>query len=161
MIRKLSTRQRRFKVEHKLSPIETLLYINEGYRSKPYRCTANKLTIGIGYNLDDNNFPESAAVELLRYTLSGIHYHLRETYDFYNTAPENIKIAMQDLVFNLGASRFAKFKNTIKHLELQEYDLASKELLDSKYAKQLKNRSKLISEIIKNKKPLNQILKGL
>ena len=29
------------------------LKIDEGFRGKPYRCTAGKLTIGFGRNLDD------------------------------------------------------------------------------------------------------------
>ena len=38
--------------------IEKRLYIHEGFRSKPYRCTANKLTIGIGRNIEDRPFTE-------------------------------------------------------------------------------------------------------
>ena len=29
------------------------LCFNEGFRQSPYRCTAGKLTIGVGRNLDD------------------------------------------------------------------------------------------------------------
>lgn len=38
---------------------------DEGLKLKPYRCTSNKLTIGIGRNLDDNGITEAEARYLL------------------------------------------------------------------------------------------------
>lgn len=41
-----------------VSEIKQRLYVHEGFRSKPYRCTTNKLTIGIGRNIEDRPFTE-------------------------------------------------------------------------------------------------------
>jgi GH24 family phage-related lysozyme (muramidase) len=41
-----------------LDEIKQRLAVHEGFRSKPYRCTANKLTIGIGRNIEDRPFTE-------------------------------------------------------------------------------------------------------
>ena len=41
----------------------------EGLRLKPYLCPAGKLTIGYGYNLEDNGITEEIAVLLLDKTL--------------------------------------------------------------------------------------------
>ncbi|MBF0177920.1 MAG: DUF1804 family protein [Magnetococcales bacterium] len=38
---------------------------HEGMRLKPYRCTAGKLTIGVGRNLDDRSITKSEAYVLL------------------------------------------------------------------------------------------------
>jgi lysozyme len=41
--------------------IKAQLVRHEGLRIKPYRCTAGKLTIGIGRNLDDCGISQSEA----------------------------------------------------------------------------------------------------
>ena len=41
------------------------LVIDEGLRLKPYRCSAGKLTIGVGRNLDDRGITSSEAMMLL------------------------------------------------------------------------------------------------
>ena len=44
-----------------MKTIKDMIRTNEGYRQFPYRCTADKLTIGIGRNLDDKGIsPEEA-----------------------------------------------------------------------------------------------------
>ena len=47
---------------------EKYIAAEEGYRQFPYRCTAGKLTIGYGFNLDDTGLsePESAAILHMR-----------------------------------------------------------------------------------------------
>lgn len=37
-----------------MTKLEKDLIRDEGLRLKPYRCTADKLTIGVGRNLEDN-----------------------------------------------------------------------------------------------------------
>jgi len=48
-----------------LERIKEQLVRHEGLRLKPYRCTAGKLTIGIGRNLDDCGFWQQEAYALL------------------------------------------------------------------------------------------------
>jgi lysozyme len=38
------------------------LVIHEGLRLKPYRCSSNKLTIGIGRNIEDVGITEEEAM---------------------------------------------------------------------------------------------------
>jgi len=52
------------KMEEKL--IDQLI-VDEGLRLKPYRCTAGKLTIGVGRNLDDNWLSASEIKRMLWY----------------------------------------------------------------------------------------------
>ena len=48
-----------------LERIKEQLVRHEGLRLKPYRCTAGKLTIGIGRNLDDCGISKTEAYVLL------------------------------------------------------------------------------------------------
>ena len=47
-----------------MNAIELIKY-HEKYRRFPYRCTAGKLTIGYGWNLDDNGITEDQASYIL------------------------------------------------------------------------------------------------
>jgi len=42
-----------------------LIKLHEGFRTHPYRCTAGKLTIGYGRNLDDVGILETEAEHML------------------------------------------------------------------------------------------------
>ena len=48
-----------------LDRIVEMLHRHEGLRLNPYHCSANKLTIGIGRNLQDRGITESEAFYLL------------------------------------------------------------------------------------------------
>ena len=49
----------------------------------------------------------------------------------------------------MGVSGFSKFKKTIKYLADQQYSKASKEMLDSRWARQTPNRAIKLSNIVK------------
>ena len=49
----------------------------------------------------------------------------------------------------MGVSGFSKFKKTIKYLADKNYDKASKEMLDSRWARQTPNRAIRLSNIVK------------
>ena len=48
-----------------MNRIKAQLVRHEGLRLKPYRCTAGKLTIGIGRNLDDRGISQKEAYAML------------------------------------------------------------------------------------------------
>jgi len=60
-----------------------LLQSDEGLRLKPYHCTAGKLTIGYGRNLEDRGITEAEAEYLLENDVSEIYEDLAEIYDFF------------------------------------------------------------------------------
>ena len=120
---------------------------HEGFRSKPYICTAGKLTIGYGRNLDDVGINKFEADNLLR---NDIYAAIREL-DRYPWAAELDQVrfdAMVNFMFNVGANTFAKFKKMIAAMEDKSYERASMELLDSRYAKQVGQRALDVSYMI-------------
>ena len=48
-----------------MNRIKAQLVRHEGLRLKPYRCTAGRLTIGIGRNLDDRGISQKEAYTML------------------------------------------------------------------------------------------------
>ena len=61
--------------------------------------------------------------------------------DFYKL-PEEVKLIIANMAFNLGITRLRKFKKMFTALNAGDYKTASEEGLDSKWAKQVYNRAK-------------------
>ena len=54
-----------------------MLQRHEGLRLKPYKCTAGKLSIGYGRNLDDMGISEVEAMVMLRHDIEQCYQELR------------------------------------------------------------------------------------
>lgn len=114
---------------------------HEGLRLKPYRCTAGKITIGVGRNLEDVGISEAEAEFLLGNDIQNAEYdveHIISNYDSLNDARQEVLVNM---LFNLGASRFRKFKKFIAAVEAENWQDAKIQMLDSRWAKQVGQRA--------------------
>ena len=117
-----------------------LLY-HEGIRLKPYRCSADKLTIGIGRNIEDVGITEEEAFYLLNNDIKKVVEKCQRNFKLVDGLNDLRKEAVVNLVFNMGFGKFLQFKKTIKHIENEEFELAGAELLDSRYAQQVGQRA--------------------
>jgi lysozyme len=54
-----------------------------------------------------------------------------------------------NMCYQMGVSGFSKFKKTIQYLMDEDYDNASREMLDSRWSRQTPNRSIELSNIVK------------
>tara|TARA_R110002012_G_scaffold320077_1_gene542326 strand:- start:1103 stop:1516 length:414 start_codon:yes stop_codon:yes gene_type:complete len=117
------------------------LKIHEGVRSKPYHCTANKLTIGVGRNLDDVGLSSEEIDYLLSNDIGRVHAECRENFTWFAGLTGLQQEAIINLIFNMGLTTFKKFKKTIQHIENGEFELAGAELLNSRYADQVGQRA--------------------
>lgn len=117
-----------------------LLY-HEGIRLKPYRCSADKLTIGIGRNIEDVGISEEEAFYLLANDIKKVVEQCQRNFKWFDGLSDLRKEAIVNLVFNMGFSKFLQFKKTIKHIENEEFELAGAELLNSRYAQQVGQRA--------------------
>jgi len=131
-----------------IEKIKELLIKHEGLRLKPYKCPAGKLTIGVGRNIEDNGITKDEALYLLE---NDIKRCLKELEDIFGKEffyyPEEIKIVLTDMIFNLGKSKFLKFKKMIQAVKDKNYMEMVKQMEDSKWCRQqVKNRC---NELIK------------
>jgi len=122
---------------------------HEGFRSKPYHCTEGYLTIGYGKRVDYIEVDKETAKKWLKKELKELDKRLQHTFDWYFNSPDGVKEVVIDMCYNLGVSGFSKFKKTIYLLETEQYEEASEEMLDSKWARQVKTRALNNSLIIK------------
>ena len=124
-----------------LDKAKQMLLRHEGLRTYPYKCSEDKLTIGIGRNLEANGISEEEAMYLLDNDLDRVVKNLDKVWHAWKVMPERARLVCIDMVFNLGITGFMKFKNTRKLMELGLWVEASEEILRSRYSQQLPSRS--------------------
>lgn len=127
-----------------------MLIKHEDLRLKPYRCTAGKLTIGVGRNLEDNGIRKSEALFMLDNDVDFVVSSLFNAYPWFRELNELRKAVIIDMAFNLGIAGFFAFKKTIYFLTQHDYLSASREMLNSKWASQVGNRAYYLSNLMKN-----------
>ena len=125
-----------------------LVTLHEGKERKVYRCTSGKLTIGVGRNLEDLGLSDKEINFLLRNDLNRVQLELMENVPCYKDLSDPRQAVLLDMCFNLGISRFLQFKMMLTALEMEEYEEAAKEMLDSKWARQVGKRSVRLAEMM-------------
>ena len=121
---------------------------DEGLRLKVYLDSEGIETIGVGRNLQ-RGITRDEAMLLLN---NDIRYAIQEamTFPWYENLTEQRKRVIVNMIFNLGLTRFSGFKNTIRYLEMGDYEAASEEMLDSKWARQVGVRATRLSDMMRN-----------
>jgi lysozyme len=122
---------------------------HEGLRLKPYQCTAGKLTIGIGRNIEDIGISESEAEMLLSNDIQRVVTQLKETFPWTLDLDEVRFAALVNFTFNVGIGTTSKFVNAMALLKGGNFDMAADEFLDSRWAKQVGQRAVEITEQIR------------
>lgn len=123
---------------------------HEGIRLKPYRDTVGKLTIGIGRNLDDRGISKEEAEMLF---LNDIRHHMKlldmEVKWWTKLDPVRQGVLL-NMCFNLGIGGLLKFNKFLTALRLGNYEKASVEMMDSKWATQVGPRAVELSKQMKS-----------
>ena len=123
---------------------------SEGFVEHVYNDSLGIPTIGYGFAIKDLILDEDIAEEILLRKVKKLVERVDRKFDWFNTAPDVIKEVVVEMCFQLGLRGYSKFLKTISYLEKENYLEASKEMLDSKWAKQTPNRAKKLSEIVKS-----------
>ena len=136
-----------------LKLIKEQLIRHEGLRLKPYRCTAGKLTIGIGRNLEDCGISQTEAYVLLENDIQNCEKQLLdEIPEIYNSLDEVRKSVLLNMCFNMGIKGLLSFKNTLAFVAAGDWERAANGMLASKWAKQVGRRAIELSELMRKGK---------
>ena len=119
--------------------------VNEGFRSKPYKCSEGVLTIGHGLTW----LTEEESLHILAGRISQLHLKLGDKLDWYDDIPPEIQGVVIEMCYQIGFTGFTKFKRAIAHMKDKEWRLASDEMLDSLWAKQTPNRANRLADIVR------------
>jgi lysozyme len=118
---------------------------DEGLRLKAYRCSAGKLTIGYGHNLDDVGISEEEAEILLRNDVAKVVAALDAKLPWWRNLTEVRQRVLANMVFNLGMTGLLGFRRTLKLIETGAYMEAAQAMLASKWAKQVGKRAERLA----------------
>jgi lysozyme len=120
---------------------------HEGFRQKPYLCTAGKLTIGYGRNLDDNGLTQAESLALLLNDLAECEKDL-QSFPWWDGLSAARKHALLDMRYNLGPTRFRGFKKMLKALDAGNFAEAAAQMRDSKWARQVPQRAETLAKMV-------------
>ena len=122
--------------------------LSEGFRDKVYKCTEGYDTIGYGFAIKDLVMDEDIAEMILRRKLDSLIDRADKKFPFLKDLPVAARDVIYEMCYQMGISGVSKFRKTLAYLENQEFRMASKEMLDSRWARQTPNRAKKLSDII-------------
>lgn len=122
-------------------------YEHEALRLKMYKCTADKWTIGVGRNIEDNGISADEADYMLENDLNSVFKDL-ERYDFWPNLCASRQAVLADMRLNLGMSRLAGFRKMLAALRVADYAGAAKEMEDSAWFRQVGSRAKKLQRIM-------------
>ena len=124
-----------------IKTLSSSLVRDEGLRLKTYRCTAGKLTIGVGRNLDDCGITPAEAMALLANDIATVEKQLDAGMPWWRQLDEPRQHVIANMAFNLGTPGLLKFKNTLALMQAGKFDDAAHAMLASKWAGQVGARA--------------------
>jgi lysozyme len=159
-----------------MSKLVEQLILHEGLRLKPYRCTANKLTIGVGRNYEDNpltpqeqiklfgkampqkelyeslnkGITREQAIYLLERDIQNSTRDARSLVPNFDSLSEQRQFVLIDMAFNMGRRSLSTFKNTLRMINEGSFQDASVNMLKSKWATQVKDRAKRVAIMLRD-----------
>ena len=135
---------------------------HEGLRLEVYQDTLGIDTIGIGRNLEDRGITEQELSDLGIPSIEHVYESVITEVDAVYLATNDVQIVetelvrahpcvdkldsvrqliLMDMAFNMGVPRLCKFKNMWAAIHEEDFITAAKEMLDSRWANQVKSRA--------------------
>jgi lysozyme len=143
---------------------------HEGMVLTVYKDTLGIDTIGIGRNLKDRGISKEELNYMDYPSIEAVYQHGLTEADARYLAMNDIKIVenelcavhkcvedldgvrqliLMDMAFNMGVPRLCKFKKMWNAIHEKKFEAASLEMMDSKWARQVGQRAKKLSEAMK------------
>mgnify|MGYP003625983006 FL=1 len=122
-----------------------VLIKHEGMSAFPYKCSENKLTIGIGRNLESNGISEDEMMYMARNDVKRIKEELNKNFGAWRAMPSDARKVCIWMSFQMGITGFMGFRRTRALMEMGLWLEASEEILDSKFYLQTPSRCAFMS----------------
>tara|TARA_Y100000356_G_C11058452_1_gene182559 strand:- start:31 stop:468 length:438 start_codon:yes stop_codon:yes gene_type:complete len=136
-------------MKYDMVSLEDQLITHEGLELKPYQCTADKLTIGVGRNIEDRGITEDEARYLLKNDIKIVEDELLSKKPMVAELDAVRQRVLVDMGFNLGIPTLLKFQNMWLAIEQGDFIQASVEMMDSRWARQVGQRAHRLSEAMR------------
>lgn len=129
----------------------------EGFRLCAYKDTLGYWTIGIGKLLSKD---KTKSFKGLCWTEEQVKAEFQKSFNVavagakaifpdFNSYSANVKLALVDMVYQMGEQGLRGFTNSVKMIKGREWSRAADNLLLSKWAKQTPSRAKRTTDLIR------------
>jgi GH24 family phage-related lysozyme (muramidase) len=152
------------------------IVVHEGGRINNVYLDSKKIpTVGVGFNLKRADAPKKIAAaganyedvlsgkatlsnqqidKLLQSDLDDIFFPAaQKLVKNYSELPRKARLVVMDMMFNLGETRFTRFKDLRAALEAKDYKKAADEMENSKWYSDVKSRGKEMVEMMRSLAP--------
>lgn len=130
------------------SPIMAQLRRDEGCRLGPYTDTRGNLTIGVGRNLTSVGISSEEAEYLLGNDIYKAIAGINKFLPWAATLDDARHGVLINMAFNMGIGGLMNFEHFLAAMKDRDWPTASKEMLDSKWAQQVRERAQRLSQQI-------------
>jgi lysozyme len=121
----------------------------EDRRRFPYEDSVGKVTIGCGRNLDDVGLSDDEIDYLMQNDIARTLADA-ERLPYWDALDDVRRLIVADMIFNMGAKRFAGFVRTNAALAAGDYQSAADEMTDSKWYRQTGRRARKLVEAMRS-----------
>lgn len=129
--------------------LREMLILHEGFRSKPYKDTVGKLTIGIGRNIEDRGITRAEAEFMLDTDIQLSQAELQANLPWFSGLDPVRQAVLTDMHFNMGWPVLSGFRNTLALIKSGQFDKAADAMLQSKWATQVGQRAVRLSNMMR------------
>jgi lysozyme len=129
-----------------LSHLKTDLIRDEGYRRGVYKDTLGNLTGGVGRNLSSRGFLDSEINLMLVNDIEIAERDLDLHIPWWREMDPSRQRVLMNMCFNMGWLRLSGFKHFLAAVEQGQWDIAANEMMNSKWAEQVGDRAKRLSD---------------
>ena len=133
-------------MDYNTQDLITQLIDHEGLKLFPYHCTADKLTIGVGRNLEDRGISNDEAAYLLKNDIEIVERELLEAQPLVSMLDPVRQRVLVDMGFNLGTPTLMKFQKMWDAIEDEDWAEAADQMMDSKWARQVGRRAERLCQ---------------
>jgi len=128
---------------------------HEGRVNHAYQDSEGYWTIGVGHLIDKRRggyIPDFIIDALLEWDIQQVEESLDQYLPLWRSLDAIRQRVIVDMAFNIGVVGLSHFKRMQSALWAGMYDVAAKEMLDSKWARQVGRRAEKLAEMMKTGK---------
>lgn len=125
---------------------------DEGEILHAYRDSLGYLTIGVGHLIDktrSGSISKATSRFILAEDIAQKMAELDRHLPWWRDLSDNQQRVLVNMCFNLGIGGLLKFEKTLLALKSGDYNLAAKEMLDSRWAVQVGKRAERLAEMVR------------
>jgi lysozyme len=133
-----------------LDILKAELVRDEGCRLHPYVDTVDKITIGVGRNLDDVGISEDEAAFLLANDIARVRRDLDDHLPWWQGLDPVRQRVLANMCFNLGIGHLLGFTHTLNLVEGGDFEAAAEAMMASLWARQVGPRAARLADMMRS-----------